>query len=197
MTIAKSNVFTERGLAAMPRSILLASSYGRQIPTLSPCLTLWTGFLNICIDLIFLSYFRAGSSIVSPIWAAPARTVPVTIVPFPFNWKQWSMAKRKSFYAPRLRSGMSTWLRIAVIRSSMPSVKSYPAPSSEADALKADTGTIWVCGPNFDLDICAFSVYICLLSLAGSPLSRSTLLNATISLSMSISPRTMHSKVWV
>ena len=83
MTIAKSNVLTDLGLAAIPLSILEASSYGKQIPTLSPYLTRVTGFLNIYIDLIFLSCLSAGSSIVSPIDAEPARTVPVTTVPLP------------------------------------------------------------------------------------------------------------------
>ena len=82
-TMAQSVGFSDPGLAAIPRSIKLASSYAMHMPTLSPCFTLVTGLRNICIDLIFFSYFNAGSSITSPTFALPAKTVPVITVPYP------------------------------------------------------------------------------------------------------------------
>jgi len=66
---------------ASPRSIALASSYDTQMPTRSPYFATWTGFLNIYIDLTFFSTLRLGSSILSPIFTYPPRTVPVMTVP--------------------------------------------------------------------------------------------------------------------
>ncbi len=55
ITIATSLVLTVLGAAAIPRSISSESSYATHMPARSPCLIMVTGFLNIYIDLTFLS----------------------------------------------------------------------------------------------------------------------------------------------
>ena len=59
-----------------PRSIELASSPATHIPSRSPCFAWLTGFRNICMDLIFFSWRKAGISTTSFTASPPDSTVP-------------------------------------------------------------------------------------------------------------------------
>ncbi len=106
------------------------------------------------------------------------------------------MEKRKSFWLPAYRSGMSTLDRTWSTSLCTLYLEANTSSSASLEGT-AFTGTIVALSPNLVLPIYACSFFSWASSFAGSPRSRSVLLKATMSLSISISPSTIHSAVCV
>ena len=94
-------------MQAIPLSTCSAYRWCISIAILSPCLALWTGFLNISIDFILHFCCNSHSYISSPGFTLPSTTVPVMTVPFPFILKQWSIRYRNLLST--CLSGMVIW----------------------------------------------------------------------------------------